>query len=78
MQVKLNENSTLNIPDTFSSKVIASLTIEKDKGVKSISFEDLKLFFLDDEKLVEKYDTTSQGFIHQFLLEKGYEVINHD
>ena len=78
MLVKLNEKASLDIDASFSEKVITSLEVEKQKGSEKISFDDLKLFFLDDEHLVEKYDTTSQGFMHQFLLDHGYEVIDDD
>jgi len=41
---------------------------QNDGKRKNITLDDLRLFFMDDTDT--KYDTASDGFIHQFLVEQ--------
>jgi len=72
MDLIFGKNKKLVLTSEYISKIKTGLDNQNDGKRKRISFDDLRLFFLD-ESIVE-YDTASDGFIHQFLSEQGYEV----
>jgi hypothetical protein len=73
MKLILNrEKNSLNIDEGYILKIKTDLDKFNAGKKREIPFDDLRLFFEDDA--ITEYDTQSDGFIHQFLIEQGYEV----
>jgi len=71
MKLVFGDNK-LKLTNEYIIKTKTELDKQNDGKKKRISFDDLRLFFMDDS--ITKYDPASDGFINQFLDEQGYEV----